>query len=179
MIWRMAQNRTILILLLNALLALAVSQTNVLIASWNLSLLPDALYLLFPAIFLRIRQAVVIAVIVALLVDATRPTPFGFTLFVYLAGIGSMAAVRHRIRRENPTHLRFLAVILTMILFFILSLLHLPQIGESASIPWLRLLGDATVSLLLVLLITPIWIRFQEWILLACGIDLASELQRL
>jgi hypothetical protein len=83
----------------------------------NIRLFMEALYLLFPLLYLRFAHGFPQVVIVALWLDAMEPHNFGLRLTLYTLLLVLMLPVRVRIRRENPAHVARLAMVMNFLLF--------------------------------------------------------------
>ncbi len=173
------KNRLLIVLLLNAILALALYQCNVWIAPHGLHLVLDALFIVFAGFYLRLRHVLLLAILLGMLSDAIRPVPYGVGILPYLGAAGLIAVFRNRLHREMTSHIRLVALALNCVFLVYYSALHAPTLlSTGTATVWVRVATDALVSLLVVLLVTPFWISFQKWYFQRCGIDLSAELHR-
>ena len=104
----------------------------------------DALYLVFPLLYLRYAHGLPQVVFTALALGAFSPLPYGFHLFLYTAMLVVMIPYRVRIRRENPVHVFWMAAIMETVCFgaewLTAHFLHVPPV------PLVRIFGDLALS---------------------------------
>ncbi len=168
-------NRILAILLCNLLAYAFVRELNSALAGLSVHLTIDALFLLFPALYLSLFDGVIIVAITALLTDAWLPVPYGTSLFLFLIAYGLIRLTRSRMRRENKSHLIWLALAING--GFILALSVLMAFPDPAGLVyWMRNIFDTIISLAVLALLAGWWVDLQRTLLIYFDANLASEL---
>lgn len=126
----------------------------------------DAVYLVFPLLYLRFAHAFPQVVITALAVDAFWPGPYGTRLVIYTVLFVLMIPSRTRVRRENPAQVFALTAFMNAIVFLALWIVASFSIGEvSGSSVW-RELGDLFFSSIFAGLIAYFYMEFQRKVII-------------
>ncbi|HNX04551.1 MAG TPA: hypothetical protein PKI32_03575 [Opitutales bacterium] len=129
-------------------LAAFIQHGNQMLAGQGLSLWMhcDALFLVFPLLYLRYAHGMPQVAFTALAIGAFSPLPYGTHLFIYASMLVVMIPYRVRIRRENPAHVFWLAAIMEAACFsaewLVATLMH----GHPAVSPLSRILTDLILS---------------------------------
>jgi len=170
-----SHNRVLAILLCNLLAYAFVREFNSALAGFSIHLTIDALFLLFPALYLPLFDGVIIIAITALLIDAWLPVPYGTSLFLFLIAYGLTRLTRFRVHRENKFHLIWLALAINAgLILAIFVLMAFP--GPTDLVYWMRNIFDTMISIAVLALLAGWWVDFQRVILLYFGANLGSEL---
>ena len=174
----MSNNGRISILfLLNGVLYLLLGQLNTVISGFSLYLHADALYIIFFGLFLNRFSGLFYSALLGLLVDAMNPAPNGSFALAYIGLWLFFVWCQRRIRRQNPLHIRTVAILGQ---FFLLSAVTLIMIGKSGAhaVYWPRLLIDMAFSLVFVFLTASPWCFFQKTLLDSLGWNIEAQLSR-
>lgn len=135
----------------------------------------DALYLVFPLLYLRFAHGLPQVAFTALMLDAMWPGPFGTRLVLYSLALAMMIPLRVRVRRENPLHVFWLASGMNLFVFAGFWLQTLLGPDALACVPLTRILTDLLVSELLVGFSAYWWMEFQRLVIFrSCGQDPAG-----
>ena len=170
--------RVIIVLAVNAVLYVFISQVNALLAPLALHLSIPVVYLVFSALYLRMSHACAVAVLSGLTIDAALPVAFGCHSFLFVLAYALIISIRLRLRRENAYHVTFLSLGAN---FFIIAGLTLVTGFQGAPMgpSLLRLLIDLIFSQLVLAVVAASVVAAQRRILQIFQIDIASELQTL
>jgi hypothetical protein len=128
-------------------------------------ILPDALYLVFPILYLRFAHGLPQIAITALAIDAFWPGPYGTRLVIYGIVMMAMLPLRARIRRENPRHVFWFAMLMNLMIFAGIWIVTVFGPQKTAPVPFSRVLGDFAVSELLVGLAAFWWMELQRYVI--------------
>lgn len=135
----------------------------------------DALFLVFPILYLRFAHGLPQLVIVSLAYDAMWPGPYGTRLVIYSLILAVMVPIRLRIRRENPMHVLLLSMALNLVVFVGLALVATFSPEHMGEVPIGRMLGDLLASELVVGLCAFWWLEVQRaLIIMSSGDDPAG-----
>ncbi len=107
---------SILIVLYGALWIILRS-VNSLVSFGSIHLFLDTVFLLFPALYLRLGEGATMALLMGFLVGSVRPVEFGQQALLFLLVFLGMRLWAMRLRREKPQHVIFLALFANTILF--------------------------------------------------------------
>lgn len=162
-------------LLSNWALAMGIQQVNEMLAYQGIWLMLEGLFLPFAVLYLRMRDALIIAGILGLLLDAGSMHDFGLRAVLYSAIIVAMQPLRTRVRRENTIHAMAIVAVINLVIF---AGLFAAAILGPADLSW-PLLWRCIVDLLLsegiVAVTVAWWMGFQrQFILAATGEDPAN-----
>lgn len=171
------EQRVALVLVCNGVLNLVVQVVNGWLGRWSLHLMVDVLLVLFPVLYLRFGQALLVLVVSALMLDAMRPVPFGVSLLVFVALFAILIPLRPRLRREKGTHVNLLAALVHTCIFALMAAQFLPSASDLPS--WGVLAVSYGVSTLCVVWLAHPWCEAQRVLFRHLGVDLAAELRRL
>ena len=125
----------------------------------------DALYLVFPLLYLRFAHGLPQVVFTALALDAFWPGPYGTRLVLYAVMLVVMLPFRVRIRRENPIHVFWLALSLNLLLFGGLWCVAVFGPAHIAIVSTSRILGDLIISEIVVGFAAFWWMELQRKII--------------
>ena len=168
-------NRILAILLCNLLAYAFVREFNSALAGFSVHLTIDAIFLLFPALYLPLFDGVIIIDITALLTDAWLPVPYGTSLYLFLIAYGLTRLTRFRMHRGNKSHIIWLAIIINCGFILALSVL-MAFPGSTDLVYWMRNIFDAIISLAVLALLANWWVNLQQALLIYFGANLRSEL---
>jgi cell shape-determining protein MreD len=170
--------RLSLVFLFNILLYFFIGLANNIVSGWSITLHLDALLLIFFALYVTRLSGLVFAVILGLVTDSVHPVPAGTYLIGYLAMWLFFTWCQRRIRRQNPLHVRTVAVA-AQIAWIVFIGLFLGRAYLAEWVYWQRLLTDMLVSCTLLFLIVWPWCRFQKKLLYSLGWDLEAQISHL
>jgi len=131
----------------------------------GLWILPDALYLVFPILYLRFAHGLPQVAVTALAIDAFWPGPYGTRLVIYGIVMIAMLLLRARIRRENPTHVFWFAMLMNLLIFNGIWLVTAFGPRATAPVPIARILGDFAASELITGLAAFWWMELQRYVI--------------
>ncbi|MFA5257445.1 MAG: hypothetical protein WC360_04785 [Opitutales bacterium] len=126
----------------------------------------DALFLLFPLLYLRFKHGLPQVVLTALALDAMSMGPFGTRLVLYSLVLALALPFRVRIRRENPLHTLWVAMGVNLFVFAGLELVALFWSVHMAGVPAERVLVDFLISELVVGLSAFWWVELQRQLII-------------
>jgi len=159
----------------NLVLYLVVSEVNGVIGPWTVHLHLDVLYLVFFGLFLRHLGGLLFAALMGLFADAAHAAPAGVFLAGYIGLWLFFTLCQRRVRRQNPAHVRAVAVAGQLLWMGALALV-MAMAQPSAPGAWMRLPADLGFSCLVVGFLAWPWCRFQNKLLHTLGWDLEAEL---
>ena len=169
------RNILIVILLFNLVAYSIIREFNSALAMLSVHLTLDAIFLLFPALYLPLFDGLVIVVLTALMTDAWLPIPYGTSLCLYLIAYGLARQEHFRLRREKKLHVIYLAVIINAgIMLALTALMTFPNPANLAY--WMRNFLDILLSLLGLVFLAGWWVNIQRTVLIYFGTDIAAEL---
>lgn len=122
----------------------------------------DAVYLLFPLMYLRFAHAIPQVVITALAVDAFWPGPYGTRLVIYTLVLVFAMPYRTRVRRENPMQVFGVTAIMNAIMFAALWIVASYSMGDASGSSVWREISDMLFSSILAGLLAFGWMEFQR-----------------
>ena len=167
-----------LLLATNGLLFFLITEINALLAPVSLYLTLDALYVLFAAFYMRLKDGLMIIFVTAFFVDVMHPVPLGSSAVLYLAAYAVIIRMRLRLRRENRLHIILFGLITNTVIFLgLIIVVKVPNATEATF--WLRALIDLLFSQVVVFLVAARLIDLQRSLLYHYGIDISAELQTL
>jgi hypothetical protein len=126
----------------------------------------DALFLVFPLLYLRFAHGLPQVIFTALALDAFWPGPYGTRLVLYGIVMIAMLPLRARIRRENPTHVLWLAALMNLLLFTGLWLVAAFDAGRGLHVPLARVLGDMALSVFVTSIGAFWWMELQRRVII-------------
>jgi len=130
----------------------------------GLWIMPDALFLVFPVLYLRFAHGLPQVVLTALAIDAFWPGPYGTRLVVYGIVMIAMLPLRARIRRENPKHVFWFAMLMNLLIFVGIWLVTVLG-GRMAAVPTARIWGDLAASEIVVGMAAFWWMELQRYVI--------------
>ena len=110
----------------------------------------DALFIVFPLLYLRFAHGLPQVIFTALALDAFWSGPYGTRLVIYGIVMIAMLPLRARIRRENPAHVLWLAALINLLIFTGLWIVAAFGPDKALHVPLTRVLGDLLISELVV-----------------------------
>lgn len=171
----MIQKRQILIVFFTLLVIyVIIVQLNNSLSLFSIHLSLDSLYLLFPGLYMMFWPGYIIVAIIALIVDALLPLPFGTSLLLYSMGYLLIRQFNTRLRKENRTHVMLIAISINSIYMLFITLI---MGGSSFSDGnyWLRFLTDLSVSGLVLIIIAPTILDIQKLFLFYSRVNTKSD----
>lgn len=166
--------RWILAFLANVLLILLLGEVNHVLAIWSLHVFLVGLLLTFGILRLRLKQGLLVSGLTGLILDATNPLPFGFTLFLILFAHTIAFSVRGNFARDSLRSALWVATGINVALMIALGLFA----GRGTPAPdvfWLRIGADGLLSTLVLVIVAPWFLSLQKTALAFIGIDLDAE----
>ncbi|MBK8475447.1 MAG: hypothetical protein IPL39_03830 [Opitutaceae bacterium] len=164
--------RWIVIVLANALLVFLGGQLNHYLAHFAVSVFLGGLCLPVAGLRLRFRPGFIAMAVSGLVLDATRPVPFGSTALLLTALFTGWHAVRSRLPRTGTAPAVVGAVLANLVIFLAQPLL-IP--GALATTTGSRVAVDLICSQVVVVVLGPWFFALQEQALLLRGVNLAEE----
>lgn len=164
--------RWIIIVLANALLVFLGGQINHYLAHLPVSVFLLGLCLPVAGLRLRFRPGFIAMAVSGLVLDATRPVPFGSTALLLAALFTCWHGVRTRFPRDGVAPAVIGAMLANLVLFLAQPLLIPGALAGSTSS---RVLVDLLCSQFAVGLLGPWFFALQEQALLLRGVNLADE----
>lgn len=165
-----------LLFLANLLLLSLLRLVNDALGPMGITLIMPALFLLLPALELRLRWALLVAGLTGLTYDATTPLPFGFSLVIFAVVTALLFANRYGLRRASNLQCLWLLVAINAFIWLILTLL-LGSEWLSEPAYWKRSLADLLISSLLIFPIGAWFLSLQRIIVEWFGKDFDPELE--
>lgn len=166
--------RLSLIFTFTLLAYLAIGEINTMISGWAVYLHVDALLLVFFGLYLNRLSGLVYTALLGFLTEALYPVPTGLYLIGYLAIWLYFTWCQHRIRRQNPYHVRAVVVAIQVAWMLLLALvLGSGSLGNP--LYWQRVLVETGLSALVLYLLTWPWCLFQKKLLFSLGWDLEAQ----
>lgn len=154
--------RTFLVLLGCAFLLLTLTRlANHELARWSLTLSLGGAFIAFPALFISLRPALLLAFTLGLLWDAAHPVPFGFHAFLLATATTLIHAVRHRFPRNEPV-VATLVVLFANLFLLIVSTSLLTLFTPDHPSVWSRFLTNLLLSQIVLAFITPWFFALQH-----------------
>lgn len=167
--------RLSVVFLFNLLLYFIIGEINHLLAGWSLHLHLDVLLLIFFGLHLNRLSGVVFTVLLGLLADAAHPVPTGTFVLGYLGIWYAFVWFQHRIRRQNPGHVRVVALSIQVLWMLVLAIF----LGDgflASTVYWQRILMDLILSGVVLLAVVWPWCAFQKKLLLSLGWNLDARM---
>jgi|GEM_PF-5277072 hypothetical protein len=171
----MNEKRQVLIVFFTTLVIyVIVVLLNNILSRYSIHLSLDSLYLLFPGLYMLFWPGYLIVALIALLVDALIPLPFGTLFVLYSLGYLIIRQFNTRFRKENRAHVMFIAFIINSIIMLIIALI----MGRNSFFEgnyWLRFITDLFLSGLVLILIAPLILELQRLFLQLSGVNMTGE----
>jgi hypothetical protein len=162
------------VLVSHLFLFFAIGEANTFLAGARIHLSLDLLLLVFPGLFLPIYPGAFIVLIMALLSGTAHPLPISVHYIGYLLTWLILVWSRTRIRIGNNWQIRTVSILLQLLWMSVLTVYVIwPNLPQFA-IPG-RLLMDAVCSLLVLLILAPLWCAGQKYLLLLLGWNMESN----
>jgi len=173
----MNNEKVLICLIANFVLFFFIGEVSHQLAPLGMSLQLDVIYIIFAGLYFRMLHGVIFVALIALFANAITPLPYGFHFITYLASWMFITWARPRIRRENPAHVKLLAILIQTLFFLVItSLMGRSLFGEFFF--WMRVATDYSLNMLILLAFTHLWCEFQRSLMLSMGWDLTSEYQK-
>ena len=171
----MNEKRQILIVFFTTLVIyIIVVILNNILSTFSIHLSLDSLYLLFPGFYMLFWPGYLIVAIIALIVDALIPLPFGTLFIIYSLGYFLIRQFNTRFRKENKSHVIFIAFIINSFSMLIIALIMSRSFFFDGNY-WLRFLTDLSLSGLVLILIAPLILELQRLFVLLSGVNITGE----
>ena len=147
---------------------------NNILSTFSIHLSLDILYLLFPALYMLFWPGYLIVALIALIIDAILPLPFGTLFLLYSLGYFFIRHLNTRFRKEKRTHVMLMAFIINSIFMFIITLIMGSSTFSEGNY-WVRFFTDLSISGLVLILIAPPILDLQKLFLLYSGGIVTAE----
>lgn len=134
-----------LLLLANLLLLCLLRLVNEALGPWGLTLFMPALFLLEPALGLRMRWALLLVGITGLAYDAYEPLPFGFSLVLFASMTALLYTNRQGLRRASTWQHIWVLICLNAAIWLLQTLI-LGRAWLSSGAYWQSSLADLALS---------------------------------
>ena len=157
---RRADPRWLIVLLANLLLCWLTGLANHYLAGFSVHLYLGGLLVIFSALRLDRRQALIAVALTGVAVDSLLPVPFGTSVVLLLLVLATLLYGRQRFPREGDVFAIVVALFVNLFLFIALSFLLVganPRPGQA----WLRLFVDLLASQFALILVTPWFLALQ------------------
>ncbi len=165
-----------LLLLANLLLLSLLRLLNDALGPMGLTLFLPALFLLEPALVLRLRWALLVAGLTGLAFDAYSPLPFGFSLVLFAAMTTLLFANRQGLRRASAWQHLWVLLAINALLWLVMTIsMGRPWLGES--LYWERSLADLVVSSVLLFPIGAWFLSVQRMLVELTGREFDTEME--
>ncbi len=115
-----------------------------------------------------------IVAVISLMVDALIPLPFGTLFILYSLGYFLIRQFNTRFRKENKSHVMFIAFIINSFFMFTIALV-MSRGSFFDENYWLRFLTDLSLSGLVLILIAPLILELQRLFLQLSDISMTGE----
>lgn len=170
--------RISLIFICNLLLYFLVGELNFMLGSLSLHFHADALFIIFFGLYLGRLGGLVSATILGFFADSVSPVPYGTYVIGYLSMWLFLIWGQKRIRRQNHTHVRFLAALTQFFWMVMLSIVIFSQ-DSMNTVYWNRILMEILFSTVLVYVFAWSWCRFQKNLLYSLGWNIEAEMSQI
>jgi rod shape-determining protein MreD len=148
-----------------------VSQLNHYLAPLHMSVFAGGLLITFSALRLGFREGWWASFLIGLLIDSSTPVSFGFHALLFATAHVGVFNLRGRIPREETSFSLFVALMVNLVLFLVITAVLLHRSPTPADmLP--RLLLDLLASEVLVIACARWSFALQERALELCGISL-------
>lgn len=165
-----------LLLLVNLILLSLLRLVNDSLGPLGLTLYLPALFLLIPALELRLRWALLVAGLTGLAFDATAPLTFGFSLILFTAVTTILFANRQGLRRASNWQLLWVLLSVNALLWLFMTVIAgRPWLGSFHY--WERSLGDLIISSVLLFPIGAWFFSVQRFLVDLGGRDFDPEME--
>lgn len=162
----------------NLLLGWLLQMVNGVLGGYGLTLFMGGTLLIAPALFLRLRWALVVVGLTGLVQGALLPlAPDGFLLVLYTLGVLPLYLYSPELRRLRAPQILLFALVVNTLLILALSL-YFAQGRLSSSAYWLRVGCDIAVSALFFYPVSKWFMNLQRSITLMLGDDLRAARAR-
>lgn len=160
----------------NLLLFYLLQLVNQTLGVHGATLFSDGLFLFFPALFLRLRWALLNIALFALWVDAALPLVFGFHLILWGCAGTVLFYLRQGLRRASRFQQVLACLAVTLVLVCVQGILLGGEFRMSPAY-WERLLADLGLTLLLFFPLAYWFLSFEWVIMYLVGCDLRLDIQ--
>ena len=169
--------RISLVFLFNVLLYFFIGMANNLVSGLSIHLHLEVLLIIFFGLYLTRHFGLFFTVLLGLFTDAVHPVPVGTFLVGYLILWLFFVWCQRRIRRQNPLHVKPVAVAAQTVWIILLGLiLGKGSLGEWGY--WQRLLSDTVLSGICIYFLVWPWCQFQKRLLHSLGWDLEAQISK-
>lgn len=110
-------SRLCILIVLYVALWIGLRSVNSLLSFSSTYLFLDAIFLLFPALYLRLGEGAAMAILTGFFIGSVRPVEFGQQALLFLLVFLAMRLWAIRLRREKPQHVVLLALFTNTVLF--------------------------------------------------------------
>lgn len=155
---------------------------NHLLAGSSLWIAPDAMFLVFPALYMRFVPGLATILLTAGWIASTRPFPFVSALLPIILAAGLLYLTRFRVRRDRAREIAAAAAGAQLITFAGLLIAGgtlLSDVESSLFNQISHILVDGLAALAVTVAVTPLFVTLQRDLLVSSGIDVAPENERL
>lgn len=168
-------SRSILVALISGvLLWMLFAQVNHYLAPWQVHFWGGGLFVTFAALRFRLRDGLVVALLLGAMHDASAPVPFGLHALLFAVTFVVILVLRHRFPREEMLVAVAVALISNLALFLLISFTRMPLAPASATV-WVRLFADLFFSQVFLILIGPWFLALQVRAMEIAGAGLRTE----
>ena len=167
--------RISLLFVLNLVFFFLIGEINNSLSMLNVSLHLDVLLILFFGLHINRTMSLVYTLILGLLANASHPVPPGTYVIGYLSLWLFIVWSQRRIRRQNPRHVRIVAIGGQLLLILGPSL-YLGGTSLGSMAYWNRILLDLLFSFLAIYLLAWPWCSIQRRFLHSLGWNLEAQL---
>ena len=137
-----------------------VSELNHVLAPWHIFLWVGALFVLYPALAMPLREGLFASVLGGLLCDATSGARFGTHTLLFAAAHAVIFNVRDRVPRDETAGRVVIGLLVNLTLLLVFSFLQVARF-PNASAAWPRIIFDLVCSQVFLALITPWFVALQ------------------
>jgi len=161
--------RTLVTFLTLLLLWAVVAQVNH-ILDGHAYLFLGGLFVAYAALQLPLRDGLAAVLLAGLLCDAGAPVPFGLHALLFAAAHAVVFNIRDHVPREETIARVFIALIVNLALFLVLSFTLVGR-GPVPAAVWPRLIFDLVCSQVFLALIAPWFFALQSRSLVLAGVE--------
>lgn len=163
-----------LVLLPSIVLVFVLRLINDALGAYGVTVLLPALFIIFPAITLRLRWAYLLTTAIALMQAACAPQSALLLVVIYAIGVTTLFLNRQALQRASQAQLIWVLWLTNCILWLLLTLAwgH-PWLGMQAF--WIRSLADLLISSLLLVPLALWFISAQRSLLRLANINITAE----
>ncbi len=152
--------RWLILLGLNITYLVLISQLNFTLSNWSIYLFLNAIFIVYPALYIPTSHGFATTVLISLFYDASEPWGFGTSLLPNLIAFFVFINLRRRIRHQQKQVLRSSLLVLNLCLFCYYTLLAGLENGFSKNFFYLNLYHIFCSEIILFVIAT--WIIAQQ-----------------